>query len=231
MAEEKTNEFVEADAKRKIDNFFKTLQFRLGVLRAYKHDLDVYLADDFNAFDYIKPDENRLSDIIMDLLNPKGKHGQGDVFLKEFLKIVEKPEPHSTQTVEMVREDPTSYIKKSQRRIDITIDFDKHEGIGIENKPWAGEQEDQVKDYQEHLEKKYKDNFVLVYLSGAGNEPESIKEGEKEILERQGKLKVLAYPVGFKNWLESCYKECKAEKIRWFLKDFIEYTERNFRIE
>jgi PD-(D/E)XK nuclease superfamily len=58
----------------------------------------------------------------------------------------------------VVREDATRYIIASQRRIDITIDFG-NAGIGIENKPWAGEQPDQLRDYAAHLAKKYREIF------------------------------------------------------------------------
>ena len=55
-----------------------------------------------------------------------------------------------------MREDSTVYVQAFQSRIDITLDFgDGDAGLGIENKPWAGEQPDQLQDYQAHLSKKY----------------------------------------------------------------------------
>jgi hypothetical protein len=173
--------------------------------------------------------ENRLSDIIADLLNPNGKHGQGDLFLNEFLRIIGVSRQYEAQKVNVRREDLTRYIMNPFRRIDITIDFDFGDfGIGVENKPWAGEQQDQIRNYKEHLEKKYK-SFILVYLFGDGSEPQSIGEDEREALKQNGRLKVLTYFTHVKNWLESCYKECKAEKVRWFLRDFIDYIEDNFK--
>ena len=150
MADEKIRDFFEdtksllethkVQIERKVDNFFSSLQFRFDIFQTAKKEMDVYLACDFNVFDYIAPDENRLSDIIAGLLDPNGKHGQGDVFLREFLKVTGKSENYNVQKRKVIREGPTTYIRKSQRRIDITIDFGKS-GIGLENKPWAGEQE------------------------------------------------------------------------------------------
>src|SRR4051794_32824876 len=40
----------------------------------------------FNVFSLIKPDENRLSDILADLLDPDGPHGQGNLFLRLLLE-------------------------------------------------------------------------------------------------------------------------------------------------
>lgn len=240
MREERIKEFFEGAEKllmeyeldkRSLDNFFSNLRFRMDIFQQTKKQTDVYLASDFNVFDYIYPDENQISDIIRDLLDPEGKHGQGDLFFKEFLNLIGKSEIYTTQKVNLIRENPTTYILKSQRRIDITIDFDDKYGIGIENKPWAAEQEDQLKDYREHLKKKYKDNYFLIYLSGSESPPMSIEQGEREALEREGKFITLFYPFEFKNWLELCYKECKAEKIRLFLRDFIDYVEKNFRVE
>jgi len=196
-----------------------------------KRERDVYEASDFNVVDILRPNENQLSNIIADLLDPMGKHGQRDLFLNGFLNIIGVSRKHEAQKVKVIREDLTRYIMKPSRRIDITIDFDSGEfGIGVENKPWAGESEDQIPDYKEHLKKKYKgDKFMLVYLSGDGSEPQSIGKDEREALKQKGRLKVLAYSTDFKDWLEFCYKECKAEKVRWILRDFIDYVEENFK--
>ncbi len=217
--------------KTKVDNFFSMLSFRLKNFMTAKKKLDLYLAIDFNVFNFIKPDENRLSDILSNLLDPSGSHGQNDMFLKEFLKVIELDSfPNNLINCKVIREVSTSYIKKSQRRIDIILDFGDS-GIGIENKPWAIEQEDQIKDYCEHLKRKYKDKFFLIYLSGDGSEPSSIEDVEKKDLQKQNKLKVLSYSENFRKWLESCYKECNSEKIRWFIKDFIEYIDNNFKYQ
>ena len=217
------------ERERQADHFFRNLKRQLEIFRASKRHLDRYLATDFNIFSYIVPDENRLSGVVRDLLDPNGPHGQESLFLEEFLKLIGKScERYSPAKVRnVVREDPTTYVPASQRRIDITIDFGDA-GIGIENKPWAGEQKDQLEDYQAHLSKRYRGSFVLVYLSGDGSEPQSLTPQTKETLYREGKLCVLAYRPDFQCWLESCYKECHSEKVRWFLRAFIEYVVQNF---
>lgn len=215
--------------EEELARFFSDLNFRLELFESAKHKLDVYLASEFNVFSYISPDESRLSDIIAELLNPKGRHGQGEVFLREFFGILDKSLDCSG-SCRVVREQVTDSIPQSQRRIDILLEIDGF-GVGIENKPWAGEQAEQLSDYQKYLKNKYKDNYLLVYLSGSGDEPQSISADERRRLKGEGKLKVLSYPGGFRNWLIACYKECKAEKIRWFLSDFIDFVERNFAIE
>ena len=44
------------------------------------------LAPDFNVFDFIAPDELRLSSILAWLLDPAGSHSQGNLFLVELLR-------------------------------------------------------------------------------------------------------------------------------------------------
>lgn len=246
MQEEQIREFFEGAKKllnenrldkKELDNFFSNLRFRLDIFQENKKQTDVYLASDFNVFDYIYPDENRLSDIIAHLLDPKGKHAQGDVFLKEFLIVISKKVNDATyenlalHNLRVIREDPTSYIPEFQRRIDITIDFNGRFGIGIENKPWAGPRPKQLERYKQHLDKKYIGRFILFYLSPNGSLPprESLDPDEREALRKQKKFEILSYPIEFKNWLESCYKECRAERVRWFLKDFIDYVEEKFK--
>lgn len=220
--------------KSDVIKFFDDLKFRLNLFQGFKKYTDKYLASKFNVFDYIYQDENRLSDIIADLLDPNGKHGQEEVFLREFLNLilnrVEKSiAGYDLRKARISREKTTNYLIRSQRRIDITINLGTF-GIGIENKPWAGDQEHQLRDYNENLNRQFKGNYLLIYLSGFGAEPQSLNQNEKENLKEQKKLLVICYPIEFKEWLQNCYKECNSEKIRYFLRDFIDFVDGKFNI-
>jgi len=212
--------------KKIIERYFLDLNFRIENFNSTRKRMDVYLSSDFNVFELINPDENKLSDIISDLLDSSGTHAQGDLFLREFLTVANIKKTN-TSNYKVVREDATTYICHSNRRIDITIDMATC-GIGIENKPWALDQEDQVRDYQEHLNRKYNGNFVLVYMSGDGSDPTSIEEEFKKHLLNQKKLIIFKYPDELIKWLRRCKKECESEKYRWFLRDFIQYVETHF---
>ena len=216
-----------------IARYFSELQFRMDIYDKAQKDTDVYLASRFNVFQYIKPKENDLSDIIADLLNPQGKHGQKDVFLQEFVNLVIEDFPCDLATCRVGREISTAYIANNQRRMDITLKFADQFEIAIENKPRDSEQENQLQDYQEHLTRKYGEKFCLVYITGDGSPPVSIESELKDKMLADGRLVVLTYAKHAKKgsmlkWLEICYKECKAEKIRSFIKDFIQYIEDNF---
>jgi len=204
-----------------IVNYYKNLEYRLNIFRLSKSNTDQYIASDFNFFDFINPNENMLSDIFSELLEVNGKHGQGSLFLSLFLNITGLSSSFKISEFKSIfREDPTCYINNMSRRIDITLDFG-NTGIGIENKPWATDQIDQLEDYKNHLKKKYRSNFILFYLSGDGHKPSSIREHTSNI-------KIISYNGHIKKWLNECYKESKADKIRWFLHDFISYIEQTF---
>src|ERR1035441_3218191 len=69
----------------KLADFYSSLAFRFELLDDARRHFNAYMARDFNVFYYIEPDENKLSRVIKDLLSPDGTHGQGTVFLDQFL--------------------------------------------------------------------------------------------------------------------------------------------------
>ena len=96
------------ERERQADHFFRNLKRQLEIFRASKRHLDRYLATDFTIFSYIVPDENRISGVVRDLLDPHGPHGQESLFLEEFLKLIGKScERYSPAKVRnVVRETP-----------------------------------------------------------------------------------------------------------------------------
>ena len=121
-------------------------------------------------------------------------------------------------------------ISSHGRRLDVLIKFDSF-GIAIENKPWAGEQTNQIHDYVVQLNHQFAGSFLIVYLSPNGAEPMSIDETLKKQLLQQKKLVLSAYRGRLRDWLDRCYQVCAAEKIRWFLQDFMAYAEQTFSAE
>jgi hypothetical protein len=204
--------------------FTSSLKYRLKLLDQTRVHTDRFLATRFNIFDYLEPNENLLSDIIADLVDPTGTHGQGDIFLKELLSLICKDVQPAWKSCAVNREDLTTFIDSNRRRIDVLIDFGNR-GIAIENKPWAPEQKDQVGDYVSHLRRKFGGNFTIVYLSRDGSEPTSLKAALKKQLVNENKLLLVAYRGSFYDWLLSCQKNCMAEKIRSFLGDFMNYID------
>jgi hypothetical protein len=218
---------MKALTREDLVHFTGNLQYRLKLLARTRQHTDRLLATRFNVFAYIRPNENRLSDVIAGLLDANGDHGQGDAFLKAFIEALCGPTPPPWDFRAVLREKATSLIESDRRRLDVLVDLASF-GIGIENKPWAAEQDDQIGDYVANLERRFAGNYVIVYLSSAGAEPTSIDETARKKLLKEGKLVLWAYRGRFNEWLKRCHQICEAEKIRWFLYDLIAYGETTF---
>jgi hypothetical protein len=224
--------FADRNALRTaLDVFYKAVKPRLDQFQAERQEMDRCEASRFNVFDYIDPDENCLSGIIHDLLDPSGKHGQGRLFLDSFLHAIGVlPAESMHPPFRAKREDRTLYSASFARRIDITLEIGEF-GIGIENKPFAREGKDQLKDYWVHLRRKYPQRFMLVYLSGDGSEPTSLSTTDLTKLQAANQFRSLAYRTDLHQWLEGCCRDCKADTVVWFLRDFAKYVKQNMQFE
>ena len=247
------NEAREAD-RMEYQRFFAELAPRLVTARVLEHELDRNLARRFNVLDYLRDDELGLSRIIADLLNPKASHGQGALFLRTFLASLDRSKeghhwPHwpnldeTPITVEVERRIP------ADRRIDVSVQIgsgDAANCLAIENKPYAGDQKNQVKDYLEYLEEKYVDRFLLVYLSPTGEGPSEGSIGKEELAKEEWKdrFAIMPYhrgqadqadgfeafriPYSLAGWLGECRKNCEVDRLRWFLRDAETFCQRTF---
>lgn len=213
----------------RVNTYFSELGFRFDILKKHSYESDLFLSKRFNVFDYIYVDENRLSDIIADLLNPNGKHGQSDLFLNEFIKIINRKDLIQGSFPKVIREMGTTFISRTLRRMDILIDWTTN-GIMIENKPWADDQYEQILDYKRNLEKRYKDKFIIVYLSKNYQNPSevSISQNDLNILIQNNQFIQISFEIELLLWIKNCIKECQSDKMRHFLKDFSTYVNDNF---
>lgn len=213
--------------QHQINSLLDKVAFTTGTLKEARNRFADRLAPDFNIFDYLRTDEMGLSRCIADLLNPSGKHGQKEVFLEAFLKLLEIDWPANTKTCSVELEKQAN----GQRRIDIYLRFEKSEIIGIENKPWAGDQRNQLSDYASFIEKEANGNkWLLIYLSN--NEPSNnsgIKE-KQEALENEGKFIQLSY-TRIIDWLEDCACKSKALSVRLFIEELAKFIRRNINGE
>ncbi len=217
-----------------LESFFHGMQYYLDVSREARQALASAVAESFSVFDYLQPDENLLSRIISDLLDPKGNHGQGNTFLVCFLQrliavncTIPPDWPTRVDKATVVNEASTSFLSNNARRIDIRIELPPLFGIGVENKPWAAEQIAQLADYRAELDRRYEGQFVLVFLCQQGRTPASIPAAEWMDLQRSGRCAVLGYSDDFLTWLLDCHRRSQADKVRHFLSDFARYVRSN----
>jgi len=206
---------------------------QVTIIRKTRQDsLELYsglLAPEFNIFNYINTDENKLSEILALILNPSGVHGQGAIFLKMFLEKTGLNFELAGE-VKVTTEAPTNRISNANRRIDILLDSPNSDfALAIENKPWASDQELQCSDYLMHLEKMGRRKYCLFYLTPEGTEPDkkSLSEVKVKEYKQVEQFKLLSYKEIIE-WLEDCRDKCQADRFRFFINDFIKYLNNTF---
>ena len=240
--------------RRRYRDFFAQLQPQLRAARKLEVELNRHLAHRFNVLDYLRTDELGLSRIVADLLDPNASHGQGPLFLRIFLSLAQVKlrgaSPDFTRSKVF-----TEREIKDQRRIDIYIQIPEGDGtfcLAIENKPYADDQENQVKDYLDYLRGEYGNRFLLIYLSPLGEGPSEWSLPRTELECWHGQFGIMPYceqssgedtessrttadvleqfrvSCSLMDWLAECREKCHVERLRWFLKDTESFCQRTF---
>jgi len=184
-------------------NRIKSLIAQVKLLNDKYDTIKKLNGENFNIFSILNLESDEVkthSYFIYNLLNPKGTHDMGDLFLKLFLKqILNKDEYKETgNCITVKREDPTD----ENRRIDFTIEMENLL-IAIEMKIYASDQPKQLVDYKKHIDKIKKQN-KLFYLTLLGSEANA---------ESSGKLKVdkdyflLSFYYDIYIWLQQCIEK------------------------
>lgn len=228
----------------RLRGFFAGLAPAIQVAETTQERIDRRLATRFSVFDdffhFIHKKENTLSRIFRSLLDPQGRHGQGsrflDALLEEVSNSVRDSEPPRTNLASCrVRTEYgiTKTTKDSRGSIDIVVDWpESGYWIGIENKPWAGEQDDQVQNYVEALLRETQQDLkrvLFLYFSGSGEVSTTLPDDEAKAARcitmpyhsESGQCSVLG-------WLRRCRIRCEADRIRWFLMEIEDYIQRSF---
>ena len=220
----------EAEHRAGLRAFFAGLAPAVTVAVQAQKVLDRVAATNFSVFHYFKENENLVSGIFADLLRPDGSHGQGTAFLRLFLQEIDRGIPKCRRHGDYGSLERcavyTEYRTFAGRRIDIVLKLE-NKWIGVENKPWAGEQCHQLQHYLEDLRRKDAKACVL-YLSGRGDDAKTIQDKSHYLTIPYGRTKD---GPSVAHWVAECHRSCDAEKVRWFLKDLHEYIVRMFYAE
>ena len=127
----------------------------------------------FNAFALVSNTyhrENFHSDILAAILNPLSEHGEGALFLKQFLTFIAdvamgKGKKELAKAIASLYVDEQVRVVREEGRIDIKIEAETW-AIIIENKiNGAGDMPRQIPRYIEDIEKSKKDVKAVVYLT------------------------------------------------------------------
>lgn len=209
---------------KEIENLLNIVKSQIDTHLKFKKEYDKQLALDFSLFQFFTIGENKISQVLAYFLDVNQNHGQGNIFLKEFVKTFCDKEIEIEQL-----ENVCEKLITKNRRIDIYVKL-KGFTIAIENKIWADDQNNQLRDYSTYLEQKSQGNYLLLYLNPYGLEPKpkSIKEKLKESLIEKNKLKIISYKDDIISLINNWLVICEADNVSHFLKEFKKYLEIKF---
>lgn len=174
--------------------------------------------ENFNIFSILKleTDEVRThSRFIAEMLNPVGVHGFKDEFLKIFIKTIGLKIDLNTKGCKVQAEYYTGKINRTKTEggsIDILVQegLSAENVIMIENKIYAGEQQNQLLRYSEVFPK-----GKLLYLTLNGDD--SLQKTA------EGKYIPISYQSDIINWLEKCKeKSVDHPTLRETIKQYIQ---------
>jgi len=216
-------------------------------------------AEEFSVMRLAVTREKDLSRIFAHLLDPGETHDQGETFLACLLdelrlnvpdKRIEGFRSASGIGSRITTEYPTDPIPTSDSSLikgsmDIVVEFADNHWIAIENKPWAGQQKEQIARYLHHLQKLAAgsdtnsgqdgvDKILLLYWigwSGEGSEPDFKGLDEKDSLRKR----CITMPYretrnrpSVEGWLRRCVVACEAPQVQAVLLDAIRYIQNIF---
>ncbi|MCY4425986.1 MAG: PD-(D/E)XK nuclease family protein [Halieaceae bacterium] len=191
-------------------------------------ELAAVTGEDFNVFSIlgVQTDEVKThSALLAELLNPRGSHHQGSLFLKLFLKLClqgrgagDGEYAFEGEVLEDFR--VGAEVATDQGRIDILLEKDDA-CIVIENKIYAADQEHQLNRYYQYaLGKNFeKDRRILIYLTLDGSEPGEYSLGD---LDRK-KVLCISYREHITRWLEECMRTEEVQRIAPIREIFFQY--------
>lgn len=181
---------------------------------------------DFNPFQFMQTDEDGLSEILAFLLSPKGKHGQGCLFIRKFLALLHLDECFASTDSFEVQLHKRTFLGRVH---DIFIEGYNNDRelewvMSIESKlRGASEQAEQVGHYIDDL-KKYQRKTFMIFLPNIEREPSSVSTEIWET-EKQAKRAKVITPDFLIQWLNACSENEEGNEVcgNGKITDFIRY--------
>lgn len=214
-----------------VQNLLKEVQVYLDARKLVKSNYESRVADDFSPIELFSLNEPDISKVLAYFLDPKAAHAQGTLFLDEFCNAVQKLSPLSETSVSNPLQESfkltsntmvdTEVADSESGRMDILI-CDSKNALCIENKPWACDQESQLKRYGEELQKQGFENWLLIYL--CDHEPSEYSTcGDPETLKHSVQL---SFP-SMGNILLTAARKAQAPNVKYFVEVFAKYLKQN----
>ncbi len=178
----------------------------------HQQEISLLRGERFNIFSVLKMEskENGThSAFLGEMLDPRGTHGMGAVFLELFLKTVGYAGDFLAEGARVQLEfyiGPRNDDQRTGGRIDIYLEDRHHTAISIENKIYAYDQNVQVERYHNHK----KGRNTVYYLTLWGHSASKESAGELVV---GTDYKTISYREEVIAWLEACIKESANQPI------------------
>jgi hypothetical protein len=220
-----------------IDTVTKLLNKSVSIIKEYEEEMDKDGCR-FNIFSILNVASNEVrlhSTFIAELLDSNGTHTFGKAFMKSFLNSL-NIKAENILDLENYRVEVEVYIGKIDEdyteggRIDIHIcDNKTNKKILIENKIFAGDQENQLLRYYN-----YDPDALLLYLTLDGQKPSD--HSTKGKLKKNKEYYCISYKTNINLWLQKCIEISKdkpkvPETISQYRNIILNYTEQNLQIK
>lgn len=202
-----------------IIDLLDAVRIRAASLAEAKQRYAAELAPDFNLVDHLRNNEVALSRYLGLLLDTKGVHGQGELFLRGLLQRLKQPgfQPQDLLRVELEQR------THSGRFLDIYLEF-RGGVIGIENKPWAADQDKQLEDYARFLQLSARGGqWLLVYACNWEPSDASLNPDQRKALEQTDNFLCLDF-LQIAEWLDNSACHTRAPKVRLFVEALSSYV-------
>jgi hypothetical protein len=198
---------------------FGSLSRRLEAITRQQSEANRTEASQFNLLDWLGIErlEDAHTRILKNLLDPRGTHGQGDLFLRRFLSQFSylygiDAEKVSSCADFLVRKEETSVFG----RTDISLWSSRLSvAIIIENKIDAADQNEQLKRYRRRLDEGLRDWAIrrLFYLTPSGRKSSDPSAAD-----------VIYVPISYNEhiagWLNSCIAEIRSSAVCEFVRSY-----------
>lgn len=198
------------------------------IVRA-KSKYQAELAPDFSLIDWLNNDELALSRYLHFLLSAEATHGQSTLFLKNFLSLIaiyKNESPISIENCHYETRVDYEVILANGRRIDLLIT--SPEGIiGIENKPWAADQKNQLLDYAQCLSKTGK-QWKLIYL--CNSDPSEYTLPAETCEDISDNILTISWHAVV-DWLMHCALYIRSGNVKLFVESLVKYINRSINYE
>jgi hypothetical protein len=213
----------EIHAERKtseINSAISRIRLEFEAAKQQRAEQSRLLAPAFNIFTVLQISrrESSHSNFLAELLDPKGKHGQGTLFLESFVRLcISSGRKTGFNAGEMEAWAEKVTVSREATifngRCDLLIHAPNQLCLLIENKIDAKEEETQLARYKAWLDtlSELPEKRLLVFLTPLGQSARSLPEGE---------YIRLSYARDLRDWLTDCLVTIQAPQVRSVIENY-----------